>query len=100
MEIKNDDGIGKIYYIGLAFENPDDALLAQKALSASLEMLANDPFTVTSTSTNVHTVIEALLSIDNNYQAVCMTCRDVISMCPSKDRINMILGSDNHHLTG
>ena len=88
MEIKNDDGIGKIYYIGLAFENWEDALLAQKVLSASLEMLANDPFTVTSTSTNVHTVIDTLHSIDNNYEAVCVTCRDVISMCPDHTGIH------------
>ena len=70
------DNSEKIYYIGLAFENEKDALLAQKALSASLELLANEPFTVTSTSTNVHTVIDILQGIDNQYQARCLVCRD------------------------
>ena len=86
MEIKNDDGIGKIYYIGLAFENQHDADIAQLEIRSRIEDRTSEPFTVTSTSTNVHTVIDTLHSIDNNYEAVCVPCRDVISMCPDNAR--------------
>ena len=65
----------KIYYIGLAFENENDAKIAQNAL-AKCENRTSEAFCVTSTSTNVHTVIDILHGIDSQYQARCIVCHD------------------------
>ena len=83
MKIKNDDGIGKMHYVGLAFENINDAKTIINILGNLIPLMDNLDYKY---SSDVHTVIDTLHSIDNNYQAVCMTCRDVISMCPDNTR--------------
>ena len=85
MEIKNDDGIGKMHYIGIALENIDDAKTIINILGNLIPLMDNLDYKY---SSDVHTVIDTLHSIDNNYQAVCMTCRDVISMCPDHTGIH------------
>ena len=53
----------KVYYIGLAFECEHDAKIAQKAL-AKCEDKTREPFCVTSTTTDVATVINILNEIE------------------------------------
>ena len=79
MEIKNDDGIGKMHYIGIALANIDDAKTIINILGNLIPLMDNLDYKY---SSDVNTVIYTLHSIDNNYEAVCVTCRDVISMCP------------------
>ena len=69
------DNSEKMHYIGLAFENENDAKIAQKAL-AKCEDRTSEAFCVTSTDTNVDKVIDILRGIDSQYQARCIVCHD------------------------
>ena len=63
------DNNEKMHYIGIAFEDIDDAM------AIFTQLMDNDKVEI-KYSANVHKVIDILRGIDDQYQARCIVCRD------------------------
>jgi len=63
------DNNEKMHYIGIAFEDIDDAM------AIFTQLMDNDKVEI-KYSANVHKVIDILRGIDDQYQARCIVCHD------------------------